>query len=613
MGRLLKPLSLSFFFVLITAYLFSQTDTSQKKAADTSFSYSRKLFNKLYKNLKQDTNNNNNSARPERNDIRFQKFKGRIIRTIIPEQMDFGIPINDTGRKVKNILTSLANHLHKNTTANNIKKNLFFSENDKLEPYLIADNERYLRDLSYIQDARFIVIPVGNEKDSVDVFVLTKDIFSLGLNIQNLSITNSQLSVTEDNVGGWGNKITAKALYDNKRASQFGYGFEYLHRNFEGSFVDGYFGYYNAATSITNNYQENILYAKLIRPLVNPYIKVVYSLEGSLHSTQNMYSTDSLFKLNEVYHYYNVDAWVGLNLNVQNLSKYRENQRLRGLVSLRLVNQIFQNVPISFNNKYDYHFADIKALLGSFSIFRQDFFKTQYFYGFGRNEDVPEGINLAITGGYTQINQRARPYMGLDFGRYYFTNSGHYLNYSLRLGGFFKKTDFEDVDIFGDASYYTRLVKLGGGWKQRTFLEATIARQLNYLLVEPLFLQSSYGIPEFSNNNVGGNFRGTVKAETVFYSPLNIASFKFAPFIFSNSTLFTPIDKKFTESNLYTSLGGGLRTRNESLIFGTLEFRAYYFPQKNLYNKRFRFEFSSNLKFKYNSIFVKKPDFLSLN
>ena len=136
MSGFLKTFLLFGLILIISTNSFSQKDSTKRKTADSSISYSRKIFNKLYKNITQDTNKNNNSVRPERNDIRFQKFKGRVIRNIIPEQMDFGIPINDTGKNVRNFLTSLANHLHKNTTPNNIRKNLFFSKMTNWNPFL---------------------------------------------------------------------------------------------------------------------------------------------------------------------------------------------------------------------------------------------------------------------------------------------------------------------------------------------------------------------------------------------------------------------------------------------------------------------------------------------
>jgi len=37
--------------------------------------------------------------------------------------------------------------------------------------------------------------------------------------------------------------------------------------------------------------------------------------------------------------------------------------------------------------------------VGQFTFFRQDFYKTNYIYGFGTTEDVPQGYNVAVTFG----------------------------------------------------------------------------------------------------------------------------------------------------------------------------------------------------------------------
>jgi hypothetical protein len=71
-------------------------------------------------------------------------------------------------------------------------------------------------------------------------------------------------------------------------------------------------------------------------------------------------------------------------------------------------------------------------------------------------------------------------------------------------------------------------------------------------------------LPAYRNGDVGGSLRASVKAESVFYSPWSFASFRFAPFIFSDAGLFTPYHTPINTSNIYTIVGGGLRTRNES-------------------------------------------------
>jgi hypothetical protein len=89
-----------------------------------------------------------------------------------------------------------------------------------------------------------------------------------------------------------------------------------------------------------------------------------------------------------------------------------------------------------------------------------------------------------------------------------------------------------------------------------------------------------------------------------------VVAFRFAPFVFGNLSVFSPY--KY-HSKVLSALGGGIRTRNESLVFGTIELKAYYFPEKNFHNERFRFSLSTNVIFKYNTQFVKKPDFIQIN
>jgi hypothetical protein len=180
------------------------------------------------------------------------------------------------------------------------------------------------------------------------------------------------------------------------------------------------------------------------------------------------------------------------------------------------------------------------------------------------------------------------------------------------MGGYSYKHNYEDISVLGNVEFFSRLKELSPTWKQRTFITAGAAAQLKRELNEPLLLESSFGLPEYQNINLGGDFRLTVKAESVFFSPWTLASFRFAPFVFGNAAILTPetapINRKF-----YTTIGGGIRTRNESLVFGTLELKAFYFPRKNFNGDSFRIEFNTNVKFKYSSQSVRRPDFITVN
>jgi hypothetical protein len=586
-------------------------DSAEVAASDSFFLLrSKGLLRRLARSIVTDTTVDPNLVRI---DQLYRRYTGRIIRKIEIRSIDFGIPINDTSRSFKNTLTRWADALHHTTREQVIRNNLFFKVNDTLLPILLADNERHLRDQTYLNDVKIIVKRVMGTRDSVDILVLTKDVLSIGGKLKMSSLNRIETAIREDNFGGTGNRIQISTYYDQMRSRRFGYGAEYILRNIKGSFIDASLGFLDYSQSFnTYQKQEKTFYTRLIRPLVNPYMKWTYAFEAATHQNYNMYLPDSLYQSDYAYQYYNVDAWVAFNKSAKTIKQFSDD-RLRTLIGLRFLHTEFQKIPQKYVENYFYQYADLTGVLGNIAIFRQDFYKTQYVYGFGRNEDVPEGIDFSVTTGWTNKNQRIRPYMGLDMQYNYFSKKKNYFNYTLRVGGYSYHKKYEDISILGNLEFFTRLKQLSKKWKQRTFITAGITTQLKKELNEPLLLESQYGLQEYQDIHLGGDHRLTVKAETVFFNNWSLASFRFAPFVFGNGTLLTPQNESLKQTKFYNSIGGGLRSRNESLVFGTLELKAYYFPHANFNGDRWRVEFNTNIKFKYSTQTIRRPEFIAVN
>src|SRR5262249_21111697 len=149
----------------------------------------------------------------------------------------------------------------------------------------------------------------------------------------------------------------------------------------------------------------------------------------------------------------------------------------------------------------------------SVTIFRQDFYKAKNVYGFGRNEDIPEGADLSLTFGWTKKSGVSRPYLGIDLQRYFFTARESYFNYTLKADGYLHQKKLEDINVLFNVNYFSRLLRLGNTWKQRTFVAAGIAHQVRKILDEPLYLQSDFGVREWrSDSLIAGETRLTLKA-----------------------------------------------------------------------------------------------------
>ena len=594
--------------------LTNETDTVPKKTFDQFLNSRKGFLGKVMKSIRRDTTEVERANDLKRNDVPYKQFDGAIIRHINIRDLPFGVPLMDTGRKVSNFLTQLANKVHHITRSSVIRKNLFFRENEPLVPYLMADNETFLRQLPYIQDATIEVVPAGGlSLDSVDINITVKDLFSLGISISSLGLKNTDITLREDNVYGSGNAIAIHGLYDISRRKNFGVGAEYLQRNIGGSFINMDVGYQSYYPIIVGLKEENIYFFRFTRPLVNRYMHWTYEFDANYHSTRNMYSSDSVYYSDLRYRFYNIDAWAGYNINSTGFTTASEDKKLRKLVAMRFIDQQFQDLPGKYIHDYSWRYANITGFLTSLSFYRQNFYKSQYIYAFGVNEDVPEGLNLTLTTGYIKKQNLSRPYVGINYGRSAFNSKNNYFSYAIRTEGYLNHKKLEDINLFTSVDYFDHLKAMGPRWKQRIFLDFSVSKQINTILNEPLYIDSKFALPEFKNGDVGGSLRVTAKAESVFYSPWYIAAFRFAPFVFSNAGLFTPYNTPVNTSNIYTIVGAGLRTRNESLVFGTLELRGYYFLKENYRNENWRIDISTNITFKYNSQLIKRPDFIEVN
>lgn len=547
----------------------------------------------------------------QRVDKSFQKYRYRIIRNIDVVGLDFGVSLDDTSKGLKNSLTRLADAMHVTTRPFAIRNQLFFKEYDRVSPYLFANNERYLRDLPYLRDARIVIRPVKGYPDSVDVTVFVKDVLSIGGEIDVSSYQKARVQVREDNFLGYGDRLQFQTLFDRQRHERFGFGAAYLKRNVLGSFIDLEAGYLDFNPAFNSGLrEERVSFLRMVRPLANPKSRWTYSANVEWHETANMFNSDSVYEMDWSYAYRLQDAWLGWNPSWRQVGTSREASSLRYFAGLRVIQQDFTRKPMQYSHGYNYSFADLFAVLGSVAIYRQNFYKTQYIYGFGRNEDLPQGIDASITGGFTKKDSIKRPYLGLNWNLNFVTSSERFFNFAVAAGSSFYKKEAQDIAMLGSAEYFGKLHIWKNKWKQRLYMMVNAAKQINSTLDEPLYMESAYALPDYDNAWLPGHSRATLLSEWLFYAPKAAFFFKFAPFVSGSVTYFKTVN---LNPRLIPVLGGGLRVRNESLIFGTMEIRGNYFPKQDMQGNRWAIMLRSNLRYKFNQNFIRRPEFVKLN
>ena len=535
-------------------------------------------------------------------------YEGKIIRKITIERIGFEKNVIDTAHTIFSWVARTGNKLHNTTKEWVIRNNLFIREGKPLNSYRVADNERYLRDLEFILDSRIFVKPVEGTLDSVDLLVVTRDVFSLGGSFNPSGINTTKFSVQEANLGGMGQRVQYTGLFDNTRAPMFGSQLLYRKNNVVGSFINASLTYSTIMNgSPYGRENERSFSVDLSRPLFMPYTRWAGGVTLSRNHSANVFNRpDTVF---QHYHYNVQDYWVGYSFgHKKKLKDIREN-RNRKFFAVRAFQQhytVLPDVPLNINDRALYN--NRTSLLGQLTFFRQDFYKTRYVLGFGRTEDIPYGYRLSVTGGWENERRLRRPYAGAEIYRSIVFPKGSFFTYTVRLASYYRMARVEDALLSVNLTRYSRIYQFRKT-KVRHQLDLGYAQQFNNSEIKrQLDINDVNGISRFRPDTLLGNRRMNLRSETIIYTPWKVLGFNVAPLArIELAYLSAKHETVFQSKNFFTGFSGGVRVRNENLIFNTIEARVFLYPHTVEGISNIGFNIQANLKIKYPTILVSAP------
>jgi len=583
------------FFLTISVHAQVTKDSVEKK------SIMKKAFRegmRFISTSPKDTVENEESINP------YLEYSGKSIRNIYIEKIGFEKSIYDSAKKVQKTVTKVANFLHVNTREKIIQQHLFVGRNKPLNPYKLADNERFLRDKDFILDCRIVVTPVEGT-DSVDLTVITRDVFSLGGTVGGTIPTATEFTIFDANLNGGGQRLEVTTLYDFEREPKAGYSFLYRKSSLLGSLTNLELEYNQLNDGRSYGREKEFAFlGRLSRPLVSPYTRMAGGLELSRNWSKNVYQKpDSNFLK---YRYDIFDTWLGYNFGIHKAITNRN----RHFLAVRYLNGNFIDQPEQPEYKVDKVYNNSEGYLSEFTFYRKDFYKTRYIFGFGRTEDIPNGISFGVTGGHIRQLKLGRPYAAIKFDYAEASRKGSFYRFQFQTGTYMRNKKLEDFVIQGGVSYFTRLLNLNR-YKSRNYISATYTQMFNRTINDWLSVGKNQ-IPGFRIDSLDADVRLALHAESVLFTPWSIWGFRFAPFtavdvVTVNCTNCIPRHDSFL------GLSAGLRTRNENLIFGTMEMKFTYIPKDGSGDSKVSFGFKQNLRVKNSASFVKPPSLVLYN
>lgn len=492
----------------------------------------------------------------------FESYYGKTIENISFVQVDLlEGSVDDTSKMAFTNIGLLLNKTHIDTREWVLREYLLFESGDKLIPGIIADNERVIRELPGIQDARIIVTPNQKDSSKVDVLVVSQDLFSFIPTASFSSINKMDVGFRNVNTLGLGYEFSGKLLYDNEFDNKYGLEVNATYHNILSSFVDGQVLFHNA-------FETDKLSFEFKRDFISPQIKWGGALNfGWLHDRYNLHIQDSVYS--DIYKNNYQDFWFGRAFQMGG-----KDSRKNIILSGRYQRVIFSLRPF-INADSNQMFQNKQMYYAKIGFKKYNFYKTSMVRSFGITEDIPKGYQTGVTIGYLNGEFYDRLYFGLNFGAAkYFPKLG-YLSTKFIVGGFFNRNKVTQGILETDIYYYSPLLK-ANRYSARNFINI----KYRGTITDDVNVNVNFGddITHLNQDYLYGKSTLILNYEFVLFTPWYFYGFQFAPYAYSDLGFISNYENPLKKPQTYVALGLGTRIRNESIAIKTIIISLVYLP-----------------------------------
>lgn len=508
--------------------------------------------------VKKDSKTEKSSKNKIRGIEQIQEHEGKKIHQIKIVKIDvFGQGINDTIYLKTKKGNSLLNSTHVKTRDKVILNNLLIESGDNFNPSIIMDNERLLRALPFIDDARIIAIPVSETE--VDVLVITKDVYSLGAALDFDRLNSGLIRLYDLNLFGIGHRIQANILFDFNEEANWGFGGSYSSENLLGTFIKAKLSYLNAFETETFSFSAK-------HNFITPEVKYSYGLQQEVSYTQAEFDTAvSPYPLR----FYYQDYWLGRSFQI---SKNRNRIILSGRY---ISNNIYERPEIQNREYHQLHTYSL--YLASLAYSKENYYRMNLIYNYGRTEDIPHGTLLNLTAGYESNEFFQSFYSSIEVSHGNILPQKGYIYFKLGFGGFYNEQIFDRGILQIQANYFSKLMKVKR-FQVRQFIKFDYTNGIRRFEDEFIGIGGPDGIRGLRSDSLTGTQRLVLNLETVAFSPYYLYGFRFTFYTFIDMGFIGASTDAILNREMYSGFGIGVRIRNENLAFRTFQIRFGYYP-----------------------------------
>lgn len=496
----------------------------------------------------------------------FRSFEGMIIARIDFKRLDvFGPTLSDTTLTTDKWIEKAANSIHIKSNLRTIRKQLLFKTGDAIDPELMAENERIIRQISYLKDVRFLIKPDSLYPAFVNVLVITKDRFSFGVSGGINGTKTGEVELYDKNVFGIGHELSVRFVGNVDENPKVGVETFYRINNIGGRFINFDLGYLN--TYFREGYVFN-----LEKPFISNEIKWGYGAATArlLRTTRVTENHPIEFDppISESYNMF----WVGHNFDLQNKNGFT--RQLTPTLGMYNLNFFDVNEVPEGNEEF---FANRTLYMAGLTFSQRKYVQDKLIYSYGIIEDIPAGFKQELMYGYDANEFGDRHFIQIFSSNGTILSRKGYLFVSAGANGYLKEGRFEEGQIRANLNFFTRL-KPSGTKIVRSFVKLDYTIGIRRYPFEYLTLGTDNHIRGFSSENASGQQRLALNMEHVVFFPQEFYGFKMALFTFADLGVVGSGEQVIFNEDYYAGLGLGVRLHNENLVFDTFRLRLAFYP-----------------------------------
>ena len=476
----------------------------------------------------------------------YTPYEGRRIAEI---RIERGHPFDPEGHWIGRT----ANRLHTLTRRSIIARDLLFAQGDTLDPQVIVRTLQLLQSRRYLSDVAVEVRPDTLDTMQVDLIVRTRDSWTIDVDAGFHGSGEASLGLSESNLFGRGHRLRLETNLDYRNFDYGGNAVEYGVSNLFGSFFDFEFA---AGRAFRTSRFEVGLHKEFLLP-TDYGLGIGYHNDKVKHHFVDRDTTE-LVKARDF------DLWGGY---ARYLPRWRSSLFFTGRYNHRNVTlRPADTGPLMHPALHDFDLV----LFGA-GLYREHTYSANMIYGYGRREYVTAGFKSELLGGRLWGEFADELYVGLSHRMGGFTRIGYLMGHaawgayrSSQSGAWRRRT----LDI--EAMWFSNLLRKGrshvrqfvtlrytGGWNRFGGADERIRFD------REARLRALYG-------RTPGTKRLLFNTETVLFTPYQPLGFKIACYGFWDAGLIGYRNNIFRNA-AFTSIGVGLRMRNEHLVFKAIQ------------------------------------------